>query len=159
MELRPKIGGSYRSFKTRQPRVSLCLTYFILLHPCGESFTGYQLMRESSSKFCSWPLRVWTISFLPTCLTFSSSMSQGEKICALGMNIFFMFQVPNVLLVTVPFVLLNRASGTPSLPIFVSHRQSAFWKSPLKLAFSRLIDLLFTLVSYRCVLTFMLFYI
>ena len=53
MELRPKIGGSYRSFKTRQTRLSLGVTDFILLRPCRESFTGYQLMRESSSKCCS----------------------------------------------------------------------------------------------------------
>ena len=121
------------------------MTNFILLHPCEESFTGYQLTRESSSKCCSWPSRVWTISFLLTCLTFSSSMSQGEKICPLGMNIFFVFHIPNVPLVTVHFVLLDHASGTPSLPIFVSHLQSAFSKSPLKLTFSHLIDLLFYL--------------
>ena len=103
MELRPKIGGSYRSFKTRHPRLSLGVTDFILLRPCGKSFTGYQLMKASSSKCCSWPSRVWKISFLLTCLTFSSSMSQGEKICALGMNIFFVFHVLNVLLVTCSF--------------------------------------------------------
>ena len=43
-----------------------------------------------------------------------------------------------------------------SLP---SHLQSAFSKSPLKLTFSHLFDLFFTLVSYRCVLTFMLSHI
>ena len=132
MELRPKIGGSYKSFKTRQPRLSLGVTDFILLRPCGDSFTGYQLRRESSSKCCSWPSRVWTISFLLTCLTFSSSMSQGEKICALGMKIFFVFHVPNVLLVIVHFVLLDRVSGTPSLPIFAFHLQSAFSKKSFK---------------------------
>ena len=61
---------------------------------------------------------------------FSSSMSQGEKICALGMNIFFVFHVPNVPLVTVHFVLLDRASGTPSLPyIRFSPLVSVFKKS------------------------------
>ena len=114
MELRTNIGGSYRSFNTRQPRLSLGVTDFILLRPCGESFTGYQLMRKSSSQCCFWPWRVWTISFLLTCLIFSSSMPQGEKISALAMNIFFVFHVPNVLLMTVHFVLLDHASGTPS---------------------------------------------
>ena len=40
----------------------------------------------------------------------------------------FVFHVPNVLLATVHFVLLDCASRTPSLPIFVSHLQSAFSK-------------------------------
>ena len=160
MELRPKIGGSYKSFKTRQPRLSLGVTDFILLRPCGDSFTGYQLTRESSAKCCSWPSRVWTISFLLTCLTFSSSMSQGEKICALGMKIFFVFHIPNLLLVTVHFMLLDRALELPPFPYSFLTFSQRFQKKSFKthLFPSDWFAFYFGIIS-SCFLTFMLLYI
>ena len=67
----------------------------------------------------------------------------GRENLRSGNEHLLVFHAPNVLLVTVHFVLLDRVSGTPSLSIFVFHLQ---------------IKLLFTLVSYCCVLSFMLLY-
>ena len=42
-----------QKLQNKVAKVILGVTDFILLRPWEESFTGYQLMRESSSKCCS----------------------------------------------------------------------------------------------------------
>ena len=116
-----KIKSSQDYFQVR-PISSYCV-------PAGRASLE-QLMRWLSSKCCSWPSRVWTILFLLTCLILSSSVSQWEKICAPGINIFFVF---HVCLCAIGDRLLSVAGPrfwNALLPIFFSPFQSAFSKSP-----------------------------